>query len=127
MKAVIDDLKDSFKIGYEAFYKSRVEAQNVWNLYHNRQYNDDQIATLENRGQPKETFNVIKMFARMLVGADNQKLIPLSAVLGAVFLLFIDTVSRASMSAEIPLSILTGLIGAPFYFYLLVKERLALR
>ena len=68
MKAVIDDLKDSFKIGYEAFYKSRVEAQNVWNLYHNRQYNDDQIATLENRGQPKETINVIKMFARMLVG-----------------------------------------------------------
>lgn len=70
---------------------------------------------------------VIPHFARMLVGADNQKLIPLSAVLGAVFLLFIDTVSRASMSAEIPLSILTGLIGAPFYFYLLVKERLALR
>lgn len=68
MKAVIDDLKDSFKVGYEAFYKSRVEAQNVWNLYHNRQYNDDQIATLENRGQPKETFNVIKMLARMLVG-----------------------------------------------------------
>ena len=70
---------------------------------------------------------VIPHFARMLVGADNQKLIPLSTVLGAVFLLFIDTVSRASMSAEIPLSILTGLIGAPFYFYLLVKERLALR
>ena len=70
---------------------------------------------------------VITHYASMLEGEDYQNLIHLSTVLGAVFLLFIDTVSRASMSAEIPLSILTGLIGAPFYFYLLVKERLALR
>lgn len=68
MKAVIQDLKDSFKQGYEAFYPSRVEAQHVWNLYHNRQYTDEQVSILENRGQPKETFNVIKMFSRMLVG-----------------------------------------------------------
>jgi len=40
----------------------------VMDLYHNRQYNDDQIATLENRGQPKETFNIVKMFGRMLLG-----------------------------------------------------------
>ena len=70
---------------------------------------------------------VIPHFSRMLVGSNNQKLIPLSIVLGAVFLLFIDTISRASISAEIPLSILTGIIGAPFYFYLLVREKLVLR
>lgn len=68
MKADIQDLKDSFKQGYEAFYPSRVEAQHVWDLYHNRQYTSEQVNILENRGQPKETFNVIKMFARMLVG-----------------------------------------------------------
>lgn len=70
---------------------------------------------------------VIPHFSRMLVGPDNQKLIPLTVVLGAAFLLLIDTISRASINSEIPLSILTGLIGAPFYFYLLVRERLVLR
>ena len=69
---------------------------------------------------------VIPHFSRMLVGPNNQRLLPLAIVLGAFFLLAIDTISRASMSAEIPLSILTGLIGAPFYFYLLLRQRLAL-
>ncbi len=69
---------------------------------------------------------VIPHFSRMLVGPDNKKLLPLAVLLGALFLLVIDTISRASMSAEIPLSILTGLIGAPFYFYLLFRQRLAL-
>lgn len=68
MKAEIQDLKDSFKVGYEAFYDSRKEAEEVWDLYHNRHYTDDQLAILENQGRPKETFNVIKLFARMLIG-----------------------------------------------------------
>lgn len=70
---------------------------------------------------------VIPHFSRMLIGPNNQRLLPMSIVLGALFLLFIDTLSRASMSSEIPLSILTGLIGAPFYFYLLVRQRLSLQ
>ena len=69
---------------------------------------------------------VIPHLGRMLVGPDNQKLIPVSAVLGATFLLLIDTLSRILTSAELPLSILTGLIGAPFYFYLLLKQRMKL-
>lgn len=69
---------------------------------------------------------VIPHFARMLAGPDNRRLLPLAVLLGACFLLFIDTLSRASLSSEIPLSILTGLIGAPFYFYLLLRQRLAL-
>ena len=69
---------------------------------------------------------VIPHFSRMLVGPDNQRLIPISIVLGAAFLLLIDTISRTSMHAEIPLSVLTGLIGAPFYFYLLLKQRMTL-
>ena len=69
---------------------------------------------------------VIPHFGRMMVGPDNRKLIPLSAVLGAAFLLLIDTLARVLTSAELPLSILTGLIGAPFYFYLLLKQRMKL-
>lgn len=69
---------------------------------------------------------VIPHFGRMLVGPDNRKLIPVSAVLGAIFLLLIDTAARNITSAELPLSILTGLIGAPFYFYLLIKQRMKL-
>ena len=68
MKATIEDLRDSFKVGYEAFEASRKEANDIWDLYHNRQYTQDQLAVLERRGQPAETFNVIKLFARMLVG-----------------------------------------------------------
>lgn len=68
MKATIEDLRDSFKVGYEAYEESKKEANEVWDLYHNRQYTLDQLAILSNRGQPAETFNVIKLFARMLVG-----------------------------------------------------------
>lgn len=69
---------------------------------------------------------VIPHFSRMMVGPDNRKLLPIAMVLGALFLLFIDTLSRAALDAEIPLSILTGLVGAPFYFYLLVRQRMKL-
>lgn len=74
MKLPADDyelalaLKDTFKVGYEEYEPSRIEADEVWNLYHNRQWSIDQMAVLENRGQPKETFNIIKLFARMLIG-----------------------------------------------------------
>ena len=68
MQATVENLRDSFKIGYEAFESSRIEANEVWDLYHNRHYTDEQLAVLANRGQPAETFNVIKLFARMLVG-----------------------------------------------------------
>ncbi len=68
MKPTIEYLKDSFKIDYEAFESSRREASQVWDLYHNRHYTAEQLAILAQRGQPAETFNVVKMFARMLVG-----------------------------------------------------------
>lgn len=61
-------LKDTFKIGYEAFEDSRKEAEEVWDMYHNRHYTIDQLNVLANRGQPAETFNVIKLFARVLLG-----------------------------------------------------------
>lgn len=61
-------LKETFRIGYDDYEHSRLEAMEVWNLYHNRQWSIDQLSLLESRGQPKETFNIIKTFSRMLVG-----------------------------------------------------------
>ena len=66
---------------------------------------------------------VIPHFGRMIAGPDNQRLIPASALLGGIFLLFVDTVGRTVGSAELPLSILTGIIGAPFYAWLLYRSR----
>ncbi|QIB70330.1 iron ABC transporter permease [Aminipila butyrica] len=70
---------------------------------------------------------VLPHLGRMIVGPDNVKLIPVAAILGAIFMVAIDTIARVSSSSEIPLGILTGLIGAPFYFYLLLKQRKDLR
>lgn len=68
MKVDIETLKDTFKIGYDAYTDSKEEANTIQDMYHNRQYTRDQLAVLENRGQPKETFNVIKLFSRQLIG-----------------------------------------------------------
>ncbi|EHQ88898.1 FecCD family ABC transporter permease [Desulfosporosinus youngiae] len=69
---------------------------------------------------------VIPHFGRMLAGPDNRKLLPLSCLLGGIFLLVIDTCARLMTSAELPLTILTGIVGAPFYVYLLIKQRMKL-
>ena len=66
---------------------------------------------------------VIPHLGRLLAGPDNTKLLPTTMLLGALFMLTIDTLSRAATSVEIPLSILTGLVGAPFYAWLLWKQR----
>ena len=68
MKIDIETLKDTFLIGYNSYYDSRVEALDVMDKYHNRHYTNEQLAILKERGQPPETFNVIKMFGRMLLG-----------------------------------------------------------
>lgn len=64
----------------------------------------------------------IPHFARLIVGSDYRKLIPVSAVFGSVFLLFVDNISRLSFSTEIPIGIITSLIGAPFFLFLLYRE-----
>jgi iron complex transport system permease protein len=66
---------------------------------------------------------VIPHVARMIVGPDHKILLPASIILGAFFLLLIDDISRALISVEIPLGILTAIIGAPFFIYLLGKSK----
>lgn len=64
---------------------------------------------------------LIPHLSRMIVGSNNQMVIPVSISMGAVFLLIIDTFARSATAAEIPLSILTAIIGAPFFIALLKK------
>ncbi|MGZ7208300.1 MAG: FecCD family ABC transporter permease [Methanobacterium sp.] len=66
---------------------------------------------------------VIPHVARMIVGPDHKVLLPASIILGAFFLLLIDNVARTFTTTEIPLGILTAIIGAPFFLYLLSKSR----
>ena len=66
---------------------------------------------------------VIPHIGRMIVGNDNKILIPVSFSLGAAFLVIVDDFSRILTGAEIPLGILTALIGAPFFVYLLNKTK----
>lgn len=68
MKPTIENLKDSFKIGYEAFRTSRVEVDRVYNYFHNKQYTDMQLHKIKRRGQPAETYNILKLYARLLLG-----------------------------------------------------------
>ena len=68
---------------------------------------------------------VIPHLARMFIGDNNLRTLPLSALIGAIFLLVIDTLARNLYTQEIPLGILTGFIGAPFFAWVLVKQKVA--
>ena len=65
---------------------------------------------------------VIPHFARMIVGPDHKILIPISSLIGATYLIHVDTVARTAIAAEIPVGILTALIGAPVFGYLLRRS-----
>jgi iron complex transport system permease protein len=64
---------------------------------------------------------VIPHVARAWVGPGHGRLIPVSAALGAATLLALDTVARNAMASEIPIGILTGLIGVPAFFLLFLR------
>jgi len=66
---------------------------------------------------------VIPHFCRLLAGTSNRRLIPLCLLAGGLFMLIVDTLTRTIGVEEMPVSILTGIIGAPFYCWLLVRQR----
>lgn len=61
--------------------------------------------------------------ARLLVGADNRRLLPVAASLGAAFLVVVDTCSRSFLAQELPVGIFTMLTGGPF-FVILLRQKL---
>ncbi len=65
---------------------------------------------------------IIPHMARMLVGADHKNLVPFSALLGGLFMLCMDTLARALPGGEVPVGILTALVGAPCFGFLLIRR-----
>lgn len=65
---------------------------------------------------------VIPHLTRRVVGNNYKYLMPASMLLGAIFLLLVDDVSRNLFATEIPIGILTSMIGAPFFIYLMSKD-----
>lgn len=66
---------------------------------------------------------VIPHIGRMLTGNNNKKLIPISALLGAAFMVLIDILARSITTGELPVGIFTALIGTPFFIFLLKKTK----
>lgn len=66
---------------------------------------------------------IIPHIGRMIIGNDNKVLIPISCALGASFMMIIDNIARTLTSGEIPIGILTSLIGGPFFIYILKKTK----
>jgi iron complex transport system permease protein len=66
---------------------------------------------------------LIPHIARMLVGPDNRILLPAAALIGAAYLLIADNAARLLFAVEIPIGILTSLMGIPFFAFVLAKAR----
>lgn len=66
---------------------------------------------------------MIPHLVRFLVGPNNKKLLPLSLIVGAGFMLIVDNCCRCLLAYEIPLGVLTSFIGAPFFILILYKSR----
>ena len=69
---------------------------------------------------------VVPHLCRLIAGSSNRRLIPLCALVGGLFMLLVDTLTRIVGIGEMPVSVLTGIIGAPFYCWLLYRQRRAL-
>jgi iron complex transport system permease protein len=67
---------------------------------------------------------IIPHFMRFFTGPDNYRLIPASALVGATLLLCADTITRALLPTEVPIGVLTALIGGPFFCYIFKKRRI---
>lgn len=67
---------------------------------------------------------VVPHLVRLVVGPDHRRLLPLSALLGAWLLLLADMLARTiAAPAEMPVGIITALLGAPFFLWLLLKQK----
>jgi iron complex transport system permease protein len=67
---------------------------------------------------------IVPHLVRLLVGSDHRLVLPASALFGAAFLIACDVVARTAMSPlELPVGVITALIGGPFFLWLLVRKR----
>lgn len=67
---------------------------------------------------------IIPHIVRMIIGPDHRILLPSSALIGGIFMIFADTIARTAISpVEIPVGIITALFGGPFFIYLLKMKK----
>ncbi len=66
---------------------------------------------------------MIPHLARALVGVDYGRLIPASAMLGAGYLILMDDIARSVLSMELPLGVVTSIVGVPFFLYLIIQRK----
>jgi iron complex transport system permease protein len=66
---------------------------------------------------------VIPHIARMMVGPSFDRLLPTAMLLGGTYLLLVDTLARTMARIEVPIGILTAVLGAPFFLWLLIRGR----
>ncbi len=66
---------------------------------------------------------IIPHMARMVIGSDHEKLLPVSAAVGAIIFMLIDLLARTIAPVEIPLGVITALLGTPVFIYLLIKSK----
>lgn len=66
---------------------------------------------------------IIPHLSRMIVGPNYKNLMPATFLIGSIFLLGVDDIARAAFTMELPLGILTSIIGAPFFVLLLFKRK----
>jgi iron complex transport system permease protein len=67
---------------------------------------------------------MVPHIVRMLVGGDHVRVLPLSALIGAIFLLWADTLARFVIApTELPVGVVTAFCGAPFFLFLLRKRK----
>lgn len=64
---------------------------------------------------------MIPHIARMITGPDNRQLLPVSALIGAIYLVLVDDLCRCGFSTEIPIGIITSLLGVPFFIFVTWK------
>jgi iron complex transport system permease protein len=70
---------------------------------------------------------VVPHVTRLLIGADHRRLVPTAALLGAAFLIVADAGARAAPGpSEIPIGVITAAIGAPFFLFLLRRQKRAM-
>jgi len=66
---------------------------------------------------------MVPHLGRMIVGPDNRKLLPVSGLLGAGLLILSDTLARSLVAFEIPVGVITALLGVPFFIFLLWRKK----
>lgn len=70
---------------------------------------------------------VIPNAVRLIVGSDNRKVIPLSILVSMIFLMIVDMIARSLAPSEIPLSVITGILGTPLFIYAIFARRKELK